>query len=96
MVRHNTNRTNGLVYDIYQTGKYGSLSSKMASELDAKIDDGRPGTGSIMAYKAEAHNDADEKACFDKNRYNVGSAIYHSDTDLKYRCNMIKVMEDVK
>ena len=96
MVRHNTNRTNGLVYDIYQTGKYGALSSKMASELDAKIDDGRPGTGSIMAYKAEAHNDADEKACFDKNRYNVGSAIYHSDTDLKYGCNMIKVLADVR
>ena len=72
------------------------VSAKIASDLDAKIDDGRSGTGSIMAYKAQEHNDTDEKACFDKNRYNVGSAIYHSDTDLKYGCNIIKVMEDVK
>ena len=80
----------------------GALSSKMTSILDAKIDDGRPGTGKMVAFKGNASRrpgaTTDEilQTCYDKPVNQVSSAIYHSDTNLKYGCNVIKVMEDVK
>ena len=79
-----------------------SISSRMASELDAKIDDGRPGSGRILALKggfahyANTTMDQHIAACYDKKADEVDKAIYHSDTNIKYGCNIIKVMEDVK
>ena len=84
------------------TKKYGALNAKMAGELDAKIDDGRPGSGRLLAMKsAFAHVSAtNDKSyienCYDKDATEINKAIYHSSTDLKYGCNIIKVMEDVK
>ena len=78
------------------------LSAKLSSELDAKIDDGRPGTGKILSLKSgfalmsQNNEDVLKKVCFDQLTPNVKSAIYNSDTNLKYGCNIIKVMEDVK
>ena len=37
-----------------------------------------------------------KKHFFDKNRYNVGSAIYHNNADMKYGFNMIKILKDEK
>ena len=80
----------------------GALSSKMSSELDAKIDDGRPGTGKVVAFKGNASRrngaSANEilQTCYDRPVREVSKAIYHSDNNLKYGCNIIKVMEDVK
>ena len=79
-----------------------SFSSKLASELDAKIDDGRPGSGKILALKGgHAHNKntteaQHKKVCYDQMADQVDKAIYESSTDMKYGCNIIKVMEDVK
>ena len=79
-----------------------SFSSKLASELDAKVDDGRPGSGKILAIKGgHAHNKntteaQHKKVCYDQMANNVDKAIYESSTDIKYGCNIIKVMEDVK
>ena len=78
------------------------LSSKLASEIDAKIDDGRPGTGRLLALKggiAHQSNTTNEqhlKSCYDKMANEVSSAIYHSDTNLQYGCNITYIMEDVK
>ena len=78
------------------------LNAKLASELDAKIDDGRPGTGKILSLKSgfalmnQNNEDILKKVCFDKLTPDVKTAIYNSDTNLKYGCNIIKVMEDVK
>ena len=69
-----------------------ALDSKLASEFDAKVDDGRPGSGKVLAFKTVN----DEKYCYDKQFADVDKAIYNSNTDNKYGCNMIKVMEDVK
>ena len=93
----NGNRTNGC-------NKYaqGSLSAKLTSELDAKIDDGRPGTGKLLGLKSGyAHrsgaSDADVlNNCYDQKPENVDKAIYNTSTDLRYGCNIIKVMEDLK
>ena len=69
-----------------------ALDSKIASEFDAKVDDGRPGSGKVLAFKTVN----DEKYCYDKQFADVDKAIYNSNTNNKYGCNIIKVMEDVK
>ena len=85
---------------------YGAFSAKIASELDAKIDDGRPGTGKLLGLKGafafakkdgvKSTNDEHLAVCYDKMANEVDSAIYHTTKDMKYGCNIIKVMEDVK
>jgi len=93
---------NGKTRYVNDTKKYGALNAKMAGELDAKVDDGRPGSGRVLAMKsAMAHVSATNdkyymENCYDKNATEINKAIYHSSNDLKYGCNIIKVMEDVK
>ena len=83
-------------------GATGFISAKLASELDAKIDDGRPGKGKLLALKSGharrsgATDNEIKQACYDQDFSDVDKAIYNSSTDLKYGCNIIKVMEDVK
>ena len=80
----------------------GALSSKITSQLDAKIDDGRPGTGRLLATKSgfakrSSATDAEKlSVCYDKNALDVDKAIYHENSNLKYGCNLVRVMEDVK
>ena len=80
----------------------GAISARLTSELDAKIDDGRPGSGKMLALKTGHSRSRDatqseiNKTCFDRDFEEVDKAIYTSDTNLKYGCNIIKVMEDVK
>ena len=80
----------------------GVLSAKLSSALDSKLDDGRPGTGNILALKSGfAHKSgasADEHiaVCYDKRADEVDKAIYQSDTNMKYGCNIMKIMSDVK
>ena len=82
--------------------KYGALNAKLSSELDAKIDDGRPGTGNLLVYKSnyqlDAAGDEDKlkKICYDSTVDNIEHAIYNNSTDMRYGCNLVKVMEDVK
>ena len=83
-------------------GATGFISAKMTSELDSKIDDGRPGKGKLLALKSGharrrgATDGEIKQACYDQDFADVDKAIYNSSTDLKYGCNIIKVMEDVK
>jgi len=79
-----------------------ALSAKMSSELDAKLDDGRPGTGRILAMKggrAHAQNASESQHlanCYDKMADQVDKAIYHSSTNLEDGCNITYIMSDVK
>ncbi|MBQ7537129.1 MAG: hypothetical protein IJT14_03335, partial [Rickettsiales bacterium] len=79
-----------------------ALTAKITSQLDAKIDDGRPGTGKLLAYKDgrgsnKTAPDGEVKAtCYDKDYSEVDKAIYHETTDLKYGCGVLRIMEDVK
>ena len=82
--------------------KTSALPAKLASEIDAKLDDGRPGTGRVLAMKGgNAHRSDTTEAehlanCYDKMADQVDKAIYHSGTDLKHGCNITYVMEDMK
>ncbi|MBR1429554.1 MAG: hypothetical protein IJ590_04870, partial [Rickettsiales bacterium] len=82
--------------------KTSALPAKLASEIDAKLDDGRPGTGRILAmkggnaHKPGATEDEHLANCYDKMADQVDKAIYHSGTDLKHGCNITYVMEDMK
>ena len=76
--------------------KSGALSSKLTSELDAKIDDGRPGTGKFLAMKYYGLYNNQMDVCYDKNANEISTSIYHGSNNLKYGCNLLYVMEDVK
>ena len=90
----------GLVWQKHPSGPWirsantftSALNSKLASELDAKIDDGRPGTGKFLASKGNLN----EKYCYDKTYSDVDKAIYNKDDRLDFGCNILYVMEDVK
>ena len=85
---------------------YGAFNAKLTGELDAKIDDGRPGTGKLLGLKgAFAFNKKNGVAttaqealavCYDRPANEVDKAIYHTTTDMKYGCNIFKIMEDLK
>ena len=83
-------------------GANAAYSAKIASELDAKIDDGRPGSGKLIGLKSGSarskavSEDVINKMCFNKTFQEIDTAIYESSTDLKYGCNIMKIMEDVK
>ena len=77
-----------------------ALSSKMMSELDAKIDDGRPISGKVMATRGNAANGLTDPSvlaryCYDKAGEQTESAIYNSDTNIEFGCNIIYVMKNI-
>ena len=48
------------------------------------------------ARRTGATDNEIKNACYDQDFANVDRAIYNSSTDLKYGCNLVRVMEDVK
>ena len=78
------------------------LTAKLTSELDAKIDDGRPGSGRMLAMKSiRAHDENTSNSkhlanCYDKMANEVDKAIYNSSTNFEDGCNITYIMEDVK
>ena len=61
------------------------------SELDAKIDDGRPWTGRLVGIKTiYGYLNADQEVCYDNN------GLYLNKTASKNGCNLMYLMEDVK
>ena len=78
------------------------LSAKITSELVSKIDDGRPSTGKVLALnsgfarKASATDDEIKAVCYDQLVSDVDKVIYNKDSNLRYGCNIIKIMEDIK
>ena len=99
----------GLVWQKHPSGPWirsantftSALNSKLASELDAKIDDGRPTTGNLMGIvPAKGINEADaekmKKYCYDAAGNDIEKALYNTSTNTQYGCDLIKVMEPVK
>ena len=80
----------------------GVLNSLVANHIDIKFDDGRPGSGRILALKSgNAHYDSIEmrehmKHCYDRRADKVSEAYYNDSTDRKYGCNLIWVLNDVR
>lgn len=77
----------------------GILSSSMANMMDVKMDDGQPGTGNVLALKngyafstsGSAHA---SKICYNNTVENVSSAFYLDDSDTKYGCNIVYLMQN--
>ena len=68
-----------------------ALNAKLSSELDAKIDDGRPTTGKLLGVKTiYGLLKPTEEVCYDNNE------LYLNTTENKYGCHLFKVMEDIK
>ena len=82
--------------------EYGVFSAKIASQLDAKIDDGRPGSGTLLAMKGQyatkpsSTEDQIKATCYDKDFSEVEKAIYNTSNDRKHSCNVLKIMSDIK
>lgn len=81
-------------------GTSAAISSIIASDFDSKFDDGRPGTGKIIALKSgharsgEVGNVDIIKSCYNKTFSKVDEAFYVVDNqDLKYGCNIVKLMD---
>ena len=71
--------------------KNAPINAKLMSELDAKIDDGRPWTGRLVGIKTiYGYLNADQEVCYDNN------GLYLNKTESKNGCNLIYAMEDVK
>ena len=100
---------NGKIFTIHRTGVVyaatntftSAINSKLASELDAKIDDGRPTTGNLFGVKpskrwVETDAEKSKQYCYDASGNDIEHAIYNTSTNTQYGCDIIKVMEDVK
>ena len=63
------------------------------NKLDVKIDDGRPGSGNVLALKngyvkSDSLTTADQKRiCYNDLQNNVSNAYYTSETEDEYGCN---------
>ncbi|MBQ7536805.1 MAG: hypothetical protein IJT14_01645, partial [Rickettsiales bacterium] len=82
--------------------KHGSaLSSALMSQLDAKIDDGRPFTGRLFGLRNNTTFGMTDETklaqyCYDKTGENVEKAIYNESKNEEYGCNIAYIMSDVK
>ena len=82
--------------------EYGVFSAKITSQLDAKIDDGRPGSGTLLAMKGQyatkpsSTEDQIKATCYDKDFSEVEKANYNTSNDRKHSCNVLKIMSDIK
>jgi hypothetical protein len=73
----------------------------LASELDAKIDDGRPTTGNLMGIKpskgrVETDTEKSKQYCYDMSGNDIEHAIYNSSTNTQYGCDLVYVLKPVK
>ncbi len=79
----------------------GMLSAPLMNFLDVKMDDGMPGTGKILATKsgyatrAGALTEEFEQTCYRGSNLEVSSAVYSTKENVKYGCNLIKIMSEL-
>ena len=77
----------------------GLLSSSMANMMDVKMDDGQPGTGNILALKngyalSAAGQAQATKVCYNNTSNLISQAFYLDDSDTKYGCNIVYLMQN--
>ena len=91
----------GNAYSASSNKFISALNSKLASELDAKIDDGRPTTGNLMGIKpskgrVETDTEKSKQYCYDASGNDIERAIYNSSTNTQYGCDLVYVLKPVK
>ena len=100
---------NGIIFEGRPGSAYASssnkfisaLNSKLASELDAKIDDGRPTTGNLMGIKPskgkeETDAEKSKRYCYDMSGNDIEKALYNTSTNTQYGCDLVYVLKPVK
>lgn len=82
-------------YGVHQTST-GLVSSTIMNQLDVKVDDGRPGTGKVLAMKNGYAHQVDETekklVCYNQIESKVDQGYYVKDKDVKFGCNFIYVL----
>ena len=81
--------------ELYGNGSRatGIVSADILNKIDIKIDDGRPGSGNVLALKngyvkSEGLSTDDQKRiCYNDMQNNVSNAYYTSETEDEYGCN---------
>ena len=91
----------GSAYSASSNKFISALNSKLASELDAKIDDGRPTTGNLMGIKPskgkeETDAEKSKQYCYDMSGNDIEKALYNNSTNTQYGCDLVYVMEQIK
>lgn len=80
----------------------GIVSPSQMNKIDQKMDDGRPGTGRVLALKSGAGrtsaNDSDgnpisKSVCYNELATNVSNAYYLNSDDAIYGCNIVAVIQ---
>ena len=77
----------------------GILTATLANQLDAKLDDGRPGTGVVIGLKngyvkTSSLTESDKKKiCYNTLQADVSDAYYIASTDAKNGCNIMYVIK---
>ena len=80
-------------------GTTAAVSAVVAARFDAKFDDGKPGTGKILGLKSgharsgEVANVEITKSCYNRTFNKIDEAYYVEEQDLKYGCNIVKLMD---
>ena len=76
----------------------GILSADMTNKLDTKLDDGRPGSGRLLAFKngyakTEGISEDDKKKiCYNEPQETVSSAYYLDSVEGEFGCNFVVVV----
>ena len=77
----------------------GLFSSSLTNQIDAKLDDGMPGSGILLALKSgyahqsSSNEDIQKSVCYYETFENVGSAYYNNNNDVKYGCNVAYILK---
>ena len=74
----------------------GIFSADMTNQLDVKLDDGKPGSGKILALKngySRATNVESKTVCYNQTQDNISKAYYLNNKENENGCNIIYVLE---
>lgn len=75
----------------------GIVSPSQMNKIDQKMDDGRPGTGRVLALKSGLGRTKDEtttkSVCYNELATNVSNAYYLNSDDAIYGCNIVAVIQ---
>ena len=75
----------------------GIVSPSQMNKIDQKMDDGRPGTGRVLALKSGLGRTTDaattKAVCYSEAATNVSNAYYLNSDDAIYGCNIVAVIQ---
>lgn len=84
-------------YSRVSANSSGIVSPSQMNKIDQKMDDGRPGTGRVLALKSGLGRTTDanttKSVCYNELATNVSNAYYLNSDDAIYGCNIVAVIQ---